>query len=122
MSSKQSTAPRNDGQWLEELSALLEWLETQKGGVATFYEFQDRALGLRAGNMGHAALLRLLADLAGRFATDFDGEPLDLLTASGALEILNGYVRQAGQVDTSKPEDALDLLNRIGMAELASTK
>lgn len=108
-----------DAQWQQSLSNLLEWLEAQKGGIATFYEFQRRALALRTDNEGHAALFRLLADLAGRFADLFDGEPLDLSTASGALTILTGYVRQAADLKPDHAEGLLDLLNRVGLAELA---
>lgn len=101
------------------LSELLQWLEMQKGGVATFYEFQRRSLALRASNDQQAGLLRLLADLSGRFADLYDGEPLDLSTASQALQRLIDYVREAIKLKPGDAEDLLNLANRVGVAELA---
>jgi hypothetical protein len=105
--------------WQRDLSNLLDWLSTQKGGVATFYEFERRSLALRADNQGHSALLRLLADIAGRFADLFDGEPLEVSTASRALETLTGYMRQAENLKPGQAQAHLELLNQIGLIELA---
>ena len=101
------------------LLELLTWLEMQKGGVATFYEFQRKSLALRAKNVQQAGLLRLLADLSGRFGDLYDGEPLDLSTASHALQRLTDYVRQAVKLKPDDAEGLLDLVNRVGIAELA---
>jgi hypothetical protein len=119
MSIERSVMNTGDAKWQQSLSNLLEWLETQKGGIATFYEFQRRSLALRADNEEHAALLRLLADLSGRFADLYDGEPLDLATASRALAVLTDHVRQAAGLEPEQAGHVLDLLNRIGLAELA---
>lgn len=119
MNTEQSVGKTGDGEWQQSLSNLLEWLKTQKGGIATFYEFQRRSLALRADNEGHAALLRLLADLSGRFADLYDGEPLDLATASRALAVLTDHVRQAVRLEPEQAGEVLDLLNRIGLSELA---
>ena len=101
------------------LLELLTWLEMQKGGVATFYEFQRKSLALRAKNVQQAGLLRLLADLSGRFGDLYDGEPLDLSTASHALQRLTDYVRQAVKLKPDDAEGLLALVNRVGIAELA---
>ncbi|BCH21011.1 hypothetical protein MesoLjLc_07840 [Mesorhizobium sp. L-8-10] len=102
----------------QKFSDLLQWLEMQKGGVATFYEFQHRSLALRSQDGQHAGLLRLLADLAGRFADLYDGEPLDLSTANQAVYSLTGYVREATQLKPGEAGELLELMNRIGLAEL----
>jgi hypothetical protein len=110
---------KGDASWQQDLSKLLEWMEAQKGGVATFYEFQRRTLQLRAGNRDHAALLRLLADMAGRFADAFDGEPLEVSIASQALDRLTGHVRRAVGLVPDRMQAHLDLLNEVASMELA---
>lgn len=101
------------------LSELLQWLEMQKGGVATFYEFQRKSLALRASHGRQAGLLRLLADLSGRFADEYDGEPLDLTTASHALRQLITYVREASGLAPGDAESLITLINRVGFADLS---
>lgn len=118
MNSDQPVA-KSDASWRQGLSSLLEWLEAQKGGVATFYEFQRKALQLHAANSEHAALLRLLADTAGRFADAFDGEPLEVSVACEALNRLTGHVRKAAGLDSDRTQAHLDLLNSIASTELA---
>jgi hypothetical protein len=112
-------AAGSDAAWRQDLSSLLAWLETQKGGVGTFYEFQRKALQLRSPNPGHAALLRLLADSAGRFADIFDGEPLEVSVASEALDRISGHLKRAADLNTDQMQARLDLLNRIASVELA---
>ena len=102
-----------------QMASLAEWLGDLKGGVATFYEFARRALALRAAQPDNAGLLRLLADLAGRFADEFDGEPLEVETANGALRELTRLARRGASLDPHDLPDRLALLNEIGMAELA---
>jgi hypothetical protein len=85
----------------------------------TYLEFQGRALELRAAEPEHAALLRLLADLAGRFSEAYDSRPLPLDVAEGALQQLTGLIEQALAPGAADPADRLALLNRIGAAELA---
>lgn len=103
------------------LSELLQWLETQKGGVATFYEFQRRALALRVSDGRLSGLLRLLADLSGRFADEYDGEPLDLTTASHALRQLVTHVHEASELTPGDDESLIALINRIGLADLSAS-
>lgn len=118
MNIEESFTEMDGREWQRKLANLLAWLEQQKGGVATFYEFQRQSLALRDINEKNAALLRLLADLAGRFADRFDGEPLDISTANKALAVLTGYVRDAGSVRHDQAADLLKLLNRIARDEL----
>jgi hypothetical protein len=101
------------------MNELLNWLLQQKGSMNTYLEFQGRALELRAAEPEHAALLRLLADLAGRFAEAYDRRPLPLDVAEGALQQLTGLIEQALAPGAAAPAARLALLNRIGAAELA---
>jgi len=101
------------------MNELLNWLLQQKGGLHTYLEFQARALELRTAEPEHVALLRLLADLAGRFAEAYDGRPLSVDIAEGALQQLTGLIETALGQRTGDPSARLALLNRIGAAELA---
>jgi len=74
------------------MNELLDWLRLQKGGVGTYTQFCQKALALRASQPEHAALARLLADLAGRFADAYGGEPLPLDVAERALNRLTRLV------------------------------
>jgi hypothetical protein len=104
---------------LHDWNELLDWLRNQKGGVGTYTDFQNRALALRSVDTRNAALARLLADLAGRFADAYDGEPLSVGVANEALARLTSYVEKAVQANSASPEEQLALLNEIGLAELA---
>jgi len=119
MNTDATAAPGTDLQWRRDISGLLVWLEGQKGGTGTFFEFQQRSFELRKGNVEHAALLRLLGSISGQFAEQFDGMPLEVSVASRALETLTGFVREAQSVSSGNSEMLLDLLNRIAIAELA---
>lgn len=101
------------------LPDLLQWLEMQKGGVATFYEFQRKSLALQLSHGRQAGLLRLLADLSGRFADEYDGEPLDLTTASHALQQLVVFVREASELAPGDADSLIALINRVGLADLS---
>ncbi|TCR61355.1 hypothetical protein [Bosea sp. BK604] len=100
------------------MNELLNWLLLQKGGIRTYLEFQNRALDLRASEPEHAALLRLLADLAGRFAEAYDGEPLSVDVAERALGQLSALLEKAIAPGAIGPAEHLALLNEIGQAEL----
>jgi hypothetical protein len=100
------------------MNELLNWLLLQKSGVRTYLEFQNRALDLRASEPEHAALPRLLADLAGRFADAYDGQPLSVDVAEKALDQLSGLLEKAVRHRTTGPTGHLALLNEIGLAEL----
>jgi hypothetical protein len=101
------------------MDEIFNWLKNQKGGTGTYIEFQRRMLALRLVDAQNAALARLLADLAGRFADAYDGEPLPVSVASEALSRLTGYVEKAVRAKDVSLADQLALLNEIGLAELA---
>jgi hypothetical protein len=101
------------------MNELLNWLLQQKGSLRTCIEFQERALALRVAEPGHAALLRLLADLAGRFAEICDGRPLSAEVAAHALDQLTTFLERAVGEDAESPSGRLALLNEIGTSELA---
>jgi hypothetical protein len=98
---------------------LLEWLRHQKGGVGTYAQFREQALALRLAEPDRAALARLLADLAGRFADAYYGEPLPVDVTERSLARLTEFVERAVRVATAGPAEQLELLNEIGLAELS---
>ncbi len=101
------------------MNELLTWLRAQQVGVRTCTEFQERALALRAAEPQQAALLRLLADLAGRFVDRYYDQPLSIDVAARALDTLTGFVTRAVDRTAAGPGEMLALLNEIGTAELA---
>ncbi|WP_156412180.1 hypothetical protein [Bosea sp. Root483D1] len=101
------------------MNELLNWLQQQKGSLRTYVEFQDRALALRADAPEQAALLRLLADLTGRFVEAYDRQPLSAEIAARALDQLTEFLGKAVGGRTAGPADQLALLNQIGASELA---
>ena len=100
------------------MDEIFNWLKDQKGGTGTYIEFQHRMLALRLVDTQNAALARLLADLAGRFADAYDSAPLPVSVASEALACLTDYVAKAVRARDSSAADRLTLLNEIGLAEL----
>ncbi len=98
---------------------LLNWLAQQKGGIGTYLEFQNRALELRATEPENAALLRLMADLAGRFVESYDREPLPLDVAEQARERLTSMLKAAVEANTAPAADRIALLNKVSESELA---
>ncbi len=101
------------------MNELLNWLQQQKGSLRTYVEFQDRALALRADAPEQAALLRLLADLAGRFVEAYDRQPLSAEIAARALDQLTGLLGKATSGNAADPASRIALLNQIGASELA---
>ena len=103
----------------KHMNELLDWLRLQKGGVGTYTQFCQKALALRASQPEHAALARRLADLAGRFADAYEGEPLPLDVAERALNRLTRLVERAVRVNSlACRNEQVALLNEIGLAEL----
>lgn len=100
------------------MDELLNWLQQQKGSLRTYVEFEERALALRVDAPEHAALLRLLADLAGRFVEAYDRQPLSAGTAGRALDRLTDLLGKAAGADAADPASRLALLNEIGTSEL----
>jgi hypothetical protein len=101
-----------------KMGELLSWLKLQNGGVRTFREFQRKSLALAANEPDHAALLRLLGDLAGRFADAYDGCPLPADVGVCALARLAGLLEKAAEFESAAP-GYLPVLNEAGLAELA---
>lgn len=97
---------------------LINWVKIQKTGIATFHEFQRRALSLRATEPRHAALLRLLADMSGRFADAYDDQPLPADVAATTLGYLKHYLEKAVLAQNVDPKQYLALLNEVGNIEL----
>ncbi|MGF7056163.1 hypothetical protein GGC47_005379 [Bosea sp. OAE752] len=100
------------------MNELLNWLLQQKGSLRTYVEFQDRALALRADAPEQAALLRLLADLAGRFVEAYDRQPLSAEIAGRALDRLASLLGKAAAGSPADPKAQLALLNEVGVSEL----
>lgn len=100
------------------MNELLNWLLQQKGSLRTYVEFQDRALALRTDAPEQAALLRLLADLAGRFVEAYDRQPLSAETAGRALDRLTDLLGKAAAGRAADPKSQLALLNEVGSSEL----
>jgi hypothetical protein len=100
---------------------LLQWLRREKGGAATYAQFREKALALRHQEPEHAALLRLLAEIAGRFADAYDEERLPLELSKAVLAHLTSLVEKAVVIEAAgDPRRELALLNEIGFAELGS--
>jgi hypothetical protein len=100
------------------MNELLQWLQLQSGSIRALIQFQQQALALRSAEPEHAALMRLLADLAARFVETYDGEPLPADVAERALARLIQFVEKAVRVRSASPSEQLALLNNIGLAEL----
>lgn len=100
------------------MDELLEWLKNQNGGVGTYIEFEKRALALLSHQPEHAALIRLLADMADRFISAYDGEPLSLDVADRALEKLISLVERGISAEAGSSAERIASLNAVGRAEL----
>lgn len=102
------------------MDKLLQWLRLQEGGAGTYAQFRQQALALRTTEPEHAAMLRLLADLAGRFADAYDEERLPIEVSQRVLARLTGLVEKAVQIRSAESSQQIALLNEIGLAELKS--
>ena len=101
---------------------LLDWLRRQPSGPGAFAEFRERALALMAQEPGQAAVLRLLAELSGRFADDYFGDPLPASVAETAKRQLVGFLERAVATGSSEPGEQLALLNEIGFSDLGEVR
>lgn len=97
---------------------LLAWLLTQKGGVRTYSDFQDKALALSLLEPENAGFARLLGHLAGRFADFYYGQPLSVSVADEALGRLTQHLQQAIEAGSLPAEEKLGVINKIAQAEL----
>jgi hypothetical protein len=100
------------------MQELLDWLRQQNGSVRVFSRFSEMALALRVKEPEHAALARLLADLAGNFSEAYYGEPLPLDVAERALARLTELVAKGVQANATGLPQQMALLNEIGASEL----
>ena len=100
------------------MNELLDWLRSQNCSRRTYVQFCDKALMLRSAEPDHAALARLLADIAGRFAKSYDGEPLPVSVAERAFVRLTGRVEKALRVRSLGLPEQVAFLNEVGSAEL----
>lgn len=101
------------------MSALREaiaQLKTRAPGIASLRQFQrDCEAGLR-GAPDEAGILRLLADLTGRFVDRYDDQPLAVAAAKAAYERLVGLAERAATAASA--EERMTLVNALGAAEL----
>lgn len=100
------------------MKTLLQGLRLENGGLRAFAEFQQKALTLCSSEPEHAALMRLLADLAARFVDAYNDEPLPADVAERAIARLTDLVEKAARAWSASPSEQLALLNSIGLAEL----
>lgn len=100
------------------MDELLDWLRQQNGSVRVFSRFSEMALALRSKEPHHAALARLLADLAGNFSEAYFGEPLPLDVAERALAKLTELVEKGVKANVAGLPQQMALLNEIGAMEL----
>ena len=101
------------------MDELLLWLKSQNGGMGTYTEFQRRALAMLSTEPEHAALARLLVDMAGRLVSAYDGEPLSFDVADRAFGKLIALVEQAVSAEAGSSAEKIASLNEVGRAELA---
>jgi hypothetical protein len=100
------------------LGTLSEWLAGQHPGLRTYKTFQEKALQLAAGEARYRALYRLLADIAGRYVTAYDENPLPVEVAKQAYEKFLALVKGAEQAIDAPAERQIEMLNTIAGAEI----
>lgn len=101
---------------------LLAWLKEQNGGIGTYFGLQQRAQKFVATDPEHAAVFQLLSNLAGRFASSYEDEPLPVDVAQSALARITELVEQAALSTNSPPEDRLRILNQIASTDLITLR
>lgn len=99
------------------MNELLDWIRAQKGGIDTYLGFQRRALALRSEQPDHAAVCRLLADLAGRFVDNYYGEPLPADVSDKALANLRECLEGSLEAYQHGRESYIQYLNEIAMRD-----
>ena len=95
------------------MDELLGWLRAQSAGVRVFSQFCEKAMELRSKEPKHAAMARLLADLAGNFSEAYFGEPLPLDVAERALARLTALVEKAVAANAASAAQQMAVLNDI---------
>jgi hypothetical protein len=100
------------------MDELVNWLRQQNSSVRVFSQFCEKALALRTAEPQHAAMARLLADLAGNFSEAYYSEPLPLDVADRALGRLTEIVDKAVRAKSAGSSQQIELLNEIARMEL----
>ncbi|MDP2781533.1 hypothetical protein [Devosia sp.] len=104
---------------MEELSI---WLEEQSGGVRTYLEFQQKVSVLLKTDAANSALYALMGAIAQRFYQKYDGEPLPVDAANGALSELRSIVANASSSMQADAQHQLALLNELAGLELSARR
>jgi hypothetical protein len=101
---------------MSELQQAVARLKGRAPGIASLRQFQrDCETGLRKPEE-EAGLLRLLADLTGRFVDRYDDQPLEVTAAKAAYDRLVGLAERS--LTVGRAEEKLALANELGRADL----
>jgi hypothetical protein len=100
------------------LGELHDWLVSQHPGLRTYRSFYHKALELAASDADHRALYRLLANMAERYFTTFDEEPLPVDVAKQAYQRLREIVDDAEKSIGAPVSQQVQTLNKIAAVEL----
>ncbi|MGO8914087.1 MAG: hypothetical protein ACLQDM_32870 [Bradyrhizobium sp.] len=100
------------------MSELHDWLVSQHPGLRTYKSFHQKALELAASDADHRALYRLLANMAERYVSTFDEEPLPVDVAALAYQRFLDIVGDAEKSIGAPVSQRVQTLNRIAAAEL----
>ncbi|WP_342363294.1 hypothetical protein [Terrarubrum flagellatum] len=95
------------------MNDLLNWIISQGWGADAYGEFRARAARLRTVEPDNAAALRILADLAGRFADAYAGEPLSIDIAAKVRAQLLDILEAAIENSSASAPERLAFLNEI---------
>ena len=100
------------------MGELHDWLMSQHPGLRTYKSFYQKALELAATDADHRALYRLLSNIAERYVTTFDEEPLPVDVAAQAYQRLLDIVGDAEKSIDASVSQQVQTLNKIAAAEL----
>lgn len=104
------------------MNDLYIWLLGQNISLGTYHDFQIEALKVAAHQFHEAAAARMLADIAGRFAYSYDGQPLTEDVAAVAFSTFLQLTRRACEVQGRPAQEQLEFLNGLGQADLLCAK
>jgi hypothetical protein len=100
------------------LGELHDWLTGQHPGLKTFKAFRQQTLDRAAADVGHRALYRLLADLAGDYISRCDAEPVPVEVAEQSYSHLLEIVGDAEASLTAPAAVQIRALNKLAAARL----
>jgi len=101
------------------MKEVLNWLQTQPGGIGTYVALNDRILQALPGDPANAGVARLLAELTGRFVETVDREPLPSAVDRAAMQILKSWLERIVAVQNASAENKLALINELALAEIS---